>query len=84
MLMNLKTLQWDEKLLDFFDIPRVQQHTAINSVKTTLIHHLKVVFLFPQSVLPKICSSSEIFGVIRESHLAGRPVAGVRTCLLLR
>ncbi|OQV14231.1 putative glycerol kinase 3 [Hypsibius exemplaris] len=51
MLMNLKTLQWDDKLIDFFGIPK--------------------------TVLPQICSSSEIYGDIRVSHLAGRPVAGI-------
>ena len=36
MLMNLSTLEWDDKLCEFFDVPK--------------------------EVLPKICSSSEVYG----------------------
>ena len=36
--MNLKTLEWDDDLCEFFDIPK--------------------------SVLPKICSSSEVYGTL--------------------
>jgi glycerol kinase len=49
LLMNLKTLDWDEEILHILGIPR--------------------------SMLPKICSSSEVYGTARGS-LGGVPVAG--------
>jgi len=49
LLMDLKTLAWDEEILKLLDIPR--------------------------SMLPKICSSSEVYGTARGS-LGGVPVAG--------
>ncbi|XP_055331277.1 glycerol kinase-like [Paramacrobiotus metropolitanus] len=51
MLMNLKTMDWDSKLVDFFSIP--------------------------VSVLPTICSSSEEYGIMKLTNLAGRPVCGI-------
>ena len=50
MLMNIKTLQWDHELLEFFSIP--------------------------ESVLPKIQSSSQIYGHLTSGSLKGLPVAG--------
>jgi glycerol kinase len=52
-LMNLNTLDWDERLLELLGVPR--------------------------SMLPKICSSSEIYGPVGGASglpLAGVPVAG--------
>ncbi|MGD0807232.1 MAG: glycerol kinase GlpK [Anaerolineales bacterium] len=52
-LMNLNTLDWDERLLELLGVPR--------------------------SMLPKICSSSEIYGPVAGASglpLAGVPVAG--------
>ena len=49
LLMDLKTLDWDNEILRILDIPR--------------------------SMLPKICSSSEVYGTARGS-LGGVPVAG--------
>ena len=51
MLMNLKTLDWDDKLLKIFDIPR--------------------------KILPKICSSSEIYGEIKHEFANGIPISGI-------
>ncbi len=50
-LMNVRTLEWDEELLDLFGIPR--------------------------AVLPRIVSSSEIYGTIRLPSLEGVPLAGI-------
>jgi glycerol kinase len=50
MLMNLKTLDWDDEILKVMGIPR--------------------------SMLPKICSSSEVYGKVASGPLAGIPVAG--------
>jgi glycerol kinase len=50
-LMNVRTLEWDEELLDLFGIPR--------------------------AVLPRIASSSEIYGTIRLASLEGVPLAGI-------
>lgn len=51
LLMNLKTLEWDAKLLEFFDIPKV--------------------------VLPKLCSSSQVYGKVKlDIALDGVPIAG--------
>ena len=50
-LLNLRTLDWDEKLLSAFDIPR--------------------------AVLPKVCSSSEVYGEARLGAVAGVPVTGI-------
>ncbi|HEY3344743.1 MAG TPA: glycerol kinase GlpK [Anaerolineaceae bacterium] len=50
MLMNLKTLDWDEEILKVMGIPR--------------------------SMLPKICSSSEVYGKVASGPLAGLPVSG--------
>ena len=50
-LMNLETLDWDEELLDAFDVPR--------------------------SVLPKIVSSSRVYGEVRTTELRGTPIAGI-------
>jgi glycerol kinase len=50
-LLNLKTLDWDEKLLDAFGIPR--------------------------TVLPKVRSSSEVYGEATLSVIAGVPVTGI-------
>ncbi|CAH2073973.1 unnamed protein product, partial [Iphiclides podalirius] len=49
-LMSLRSLQWDNRLLRFFDIP-IQ-------------------------ILPKIKSSSEIYGYISTGSLLGTPIAG--------
>ena len=49
LLMNLETLQWDDELLEIFDVPR--------------------------SILPEICSSSEIFGVTSKSGPFGHEVS---------
>lgn len=50
MLMNLKTLDWDDEILEIFKIP--------------------------PAMLPKIKSSSEIYGDIKSGELKGVPVAG--------
>jgi glycerol kinase len=50
-LMDLKTLNWDKKLLQIFAIP--------------------------EAVLPKIVSSSEVYGLAKLSSVAGVPVAGI-------
>ncbi|HEY5808259.1 MAG TPA: glycerol kinase GlpK [Povalibacter sp.] len=50
-LMNLATLQWDEDLLQTFNVPA--------------------------SVLPRIASSSEIYGEIAYGPLKGVPIAGI-------
>ncbi|CAO3656880.1 unnamed protein product [Mucor fragilis] len=52
LLMNLKTLEWDQDLLAFFDIP--------------------------EELLPKLSSSSEIYGKVglKDSPLEGVPIAG--------
>ena len=50
-LMNLKTLDWDEELLQAFEIPR--------------------------AMLPKVRSSSEVYGAARLPEISGVPVAGV-------
>lgn len=50
-LMNLHSLQWDEKLLQTFRIPA--------------------------SVLPRIASSSEIYGEVAHGPLKGVPIAGI-------
>jgi glycerol kinase len=50
-LLNLQTLDWDEKLLSAFDIPR--------------------------AVLPKVRSSSEVFGEATLGAVAGVPVTGI-------
>jgi glycerol kinase len=49
LLMNLKTLDWDDELLRLFGVPR--------------------------SMLPKICSSSEVYGNVHGA-LGGVPIAG--------
>jgi glycerol kinase len=49
LLMDLKTLDWDDENLRLLDIPR--------------------------SLLPRICSSSEIYGTVRGA-LGGVPIAG--------
>ena len=50
-LLNLVTLDWDEKLLAAFNIPR--------------------------SVLPKVRSSSEVYGEATLSSIAGVPITGI-------
>jgi len=50
-LLNIKTLDWDEKLLAAFEIPR--------------------------AMLPKVRSSSEIYGEATLAAIAGVPVAGI-------
>src|SRR3989454_3847192 len=50
-LLNLRTLDWDEKLLTAFDIPR--------------------------TVLPKVRSSSEVYGESTLAAIAGAPVTGI-------
>jgi glycerol kinase len=49
LLMDLKTLDWDEEILRILGVPR--------------------------SMLPRICSSSEVYGMARDS-LGGIPVSG--------
>src|SRR5437879_4305120 len=51
-LLNLLTLDWDEKLLAAFDIPR--------------------------AVLPKVRSSSEVYGEATLKAIGGVPVTGIR------
>lgn len=50
-LLNLKTLDWDEKLLEAFEIPR--------------------------AMLPRVGSSSEIYGEAKLAAIAGAPIAGI-------
>ena len=50
LLMNLKTLDWDDEILKVIGIPRV--------------------------MLPKIRSSSEVYGDVKTGQLRGIPVAG--------
>ncbi len=50
-LMNLETLEWDDEILDHFDIPK--------------------------AMLPRICSSSEVYGKVAAGPLAGVPIAGI-------
>ncbi len=50
-LLNLLTLDWDEKLLSAFDIPR--------------------------AVLPKVRSSSEVYGEAKLNAVAGVPITGI-------
>lgn len=51
MLMDLKTLQWDTELCQFFDIQK--------------------------EVLPEICSSSEVYGQVKDGALKGIPISGI-------
>jgi glycerol kinase len=52
MLMNLKTLDWDDELLQILDIPK--------------------------RMLPRICSSSEIYGNIKLDFLKNKfPISGI-------
>jgi glycerol kinase len=51
MLMNIRTLQWDDNVLNALDISR--------------------------DVLPKICSCSENYGVLKDTVLKGTPIAGL-------
>lgn len=51
MLMNLKTLDWDDELLQILDVPR--------------------------KMLPKICSSSEIYGKTKFGFEKEVPISGI-------
>lgn len=51
MLMDLQTLDWDDELLEIFDIPR--------------------------KMLPKICSSSEIYGKTKVGFENAIPISGI-------
>jgi len=51
MLMDLQTLDWDDELLEIFDIPR--------------------------KMLPKICSSSEIYGKTKVDFENAIPISGI-------
>jgi glycerol kinase len=50
LLMDLRTLEWDDGLLEAIGVPR--------------------------AMLPRICSSSEVYGNVAAGPLAGVPVAG--------
>ena len=50
-LLNLKTLDWDDELLNAFEIPR--------------------------GVLPKVKSSSEVYGEVAQGAAKGSPIAGI-------
>ena len=50
-LLNLQTLDWDEKLLAAFEIPR--------------------------AILPRVCSSSEVYGEATLSAIGGVPLTGI-------
>ncbi len=51
MLMNLKTLDWDDELIQILDIPR--------------------------KILPKICSSSEVYGKTKFGFKNEIPISGI-------
>lgn len=52
MLFNINTLDWDDELLDMFDIPR--------------------------SMMPRVCSSSEVYGHTKTTIFAHEvPIAGI-------
>jgi glycerol kinase len=51
MLYNLNTLEWDDALLDIFDVPR--------------------------AILPRVRSSSEIYGEVEIDELIGIKIAGI-------
>ncbi|KAM5340614.1 glycerol kinase 2 [Glossophaga mutica] len=50
MLFNIHSLEWDEELCNFFEIP--------------------------MNILPKVCSSSEIYGKMKVGALEGIPISG--------
>ncbi len=50
LLMDLRTLEWDDELLETIGVPRV--------------------------MLPRVCSSSEVYGNVSAGPLAGVPLAG--------
>lgn len=49
--MNLRTLEWDDRMLKFFDLR--------------------------SSILPKLVSSSEVYGPIADGPLRGIPIGGL-------
>jgi glycerol kinase len=51
LLMDLRTLDWDDALLEAFGVPR--------------------------ALLPRILSSSEVYGEVADGPLAGVPIAGI-------
>lgn len=51
LLMNLNTLEWDDRLLKFFG--------------------------FRSSILPKLVSSSEVYGYTADGPLKGTPIGGL-------
>ena len=50
MLMNLKTLDWDDNMCKFFNVSK--------------------------DMLPRICSSSEVYGHVSHGKMEGKPIAG--------
>lgn len=49
--MNLRTLEWDDRMLKFFDLR--------------------------PTILPKLVSSSEVYGLIADGLLKGTPIGGL-------
>ena len=76
MLMNLKTLEWDDHLCKY-DIlnAMLDAHTYTHMRNNTFCFHR--FFGVPLSILPQIKSSSENFGKINQGCLKNVPITAV-------
>lgn len=73
--MNLQTLEWDDELCRFFFF---SFFFFLNFVNFHFFFFLFLSFFgIDKKTLPKICSSSEIYGYVTEGPCKGIPIAGV-------
>lgn len=60
------------------DVTNASRTMMMNLVKLDWDPFCLKFFNIPKKILPKICSSSEIYGNITDGDLKGVPISGVR------
>ncbi len=75
---NIDTfLLWKLTGLHLTDVTNASRTQLMNLATLNWDPELLQAFEIPEQVLPRICSSSEVYGRIAEGPLAGVPVAGI-------
>ena len=59
------------------DVTNASRTQLMNLETLAWDRELRDVFGIPEAMLPKICSSSEVYGEVKEGPLSGVPIAGI-------
>jgi glycerol kinase len=70
-------LAWRLTGLHVTDVTNASRTQLMNLASLAWDQEILAEFGIPEQMLPRICSSSEIYGIVRHGDLAGVPVAGI-------